>query len=59
MELDLTPRKYGILRFYAGKYDKNKTKEIRNIAYDDIDIKRKYRLCVALNCIHDGFTLIQ
>ena len=58
MELDLTQKKYGILRYYKGKYDQTQCHKIKNIAYDDIDINRKYRLCVALNCIQDGFTLI-
>ena len=57
MELDMIE---GTLKYYR-KIQENdyvNTSDIDNIAYDDIDISRKYRLCVALCHMDDEITIL-
>eukprot|EP01084_Bolivina_argentea_P262115 443182_1 len=58
MELDLRNGKYGILRYIVGMDIDRKVGRNQYTAFDNIDINRKYKLCVALLVGQHGLKLV-
>eukprot|EP01084_Bolivina_argentea_P125234 221907_1 len=58
VELDMKTQQNGVLRYYSDSDISMNSNELDNSAYDDIDITRQYRLCIALGNNADTLTLI-